>query len=74
MIPLCSDRITYILFKCLFLGGILSKGILFTNDIAANLEKKISILQILSLPSFKKTWLYHVRETVSDFPSNFLPL
>lgn len=50
------------------------QGFYLLNDISANLERKISILQILSLPSFKKTWLYHIRKTVSDFLSNFLTL
>lgn len=55
IIPLCSGRTTYISFKCLILGDILSKGFYLLSDISANLERKISILQILSLPSFKKT-------------------
>lgn len=73
IIPLCSDRTTYVSFKCLFLGDILSKGFYLLNDISANLERKISILQIPSLPSFKKTWLYRVRETVSDFSIKLSP-
>lgn len=71
MIPLCSDRKTYISFKCLFLDDIFSNGFYLLSDISVNLERKISILQKLSLPSLKKTWLYHVRETVPGFPSNF---
>lgn len=55
MTSLCFDRITYILSKCLFLGDILSKGIYLLSDISANLERKISILQTLPLPSFEKT-------------------
>lgn len=55
MIPLCSDRTTYISFKCLFLDDIFSNGFYLLSDISVNLERKISILQKLSLPSFKKT-------------------
>lgn len=55
MISLCFDRITYILSKCLFLGDIFSKGIYLLSVISANLERKISILQTLPLPSFEKT-------------------
>lgn len=50
IIPLCYTSLKY-----LFLGGILSKAFYLLNDIYANLERKISILQIPSLSGFKKT-------------------
>lgn len=54
MIPLCFDRMTYIFFKCFFLGNTLSKGFYLLSDISANLERKISIHQVLPLQALKR--------------------